>query len=140
MTNALSAFGTKLQIGDGEEEEEFTDIAEITRLRGPNLAGETVEVTSHSSADAWKEYIPTILSAGDVTADLNYVPSDTNHQALITALMGRTKTNFNIITPGTSNTTWAFSAYVAAFNIEENVNGALTAAITLRVTGKPTVS
>ena len=137
MTDAISAFGTQLKIKIAEA---YTAIAEITRIRGLNLTAETVEVTSHSSTDAWKEYIPTVLSAGDVTFDLNYVPSDTAHAALVSALIEKTKSDFQIILPDTGSTTWTFSAYVTAFNVEANVNGALTAAITLRVTGKPTVS
>ena len=135
MTNALSAFGTQLKI---QITGTYTAIAEITRIRGLNLTAETVEVTSHSSTDAWKEYIPTVLSAGDVTFDLNYVPSDTAHAALVSALTAKTISDFQIILPDAGNTTWTFSANVTAFNVEANVNGALTAAVTLRVTGKPT--
>lgn len=143
-TEALFAHGTLLKKGDGVSTgETFSTVAEVTNIGGPGLALEPIEVTSHSSTDGWKEKIGGLLDGGEVSVTINYVPTEGTHDGttgLIADQSNRAVRNFQLVFPDTSETTWTFSALVASFEPGEPVDGALTAEVTLAVTGKPTLA
>jgi len=132
--------GTKLQRGDGEAEETFEDIARVSNISGPSLSLDTEDVTDHSSINGWEEIIPTILRSGEVSLDLNFVPTETTQTDLIVDMLARTLRNFRLVFPDQQSTVWSFKAYVTGFESEEPSDGVLTATATLKVTGEPTMA
>lgn len=144
MTNAISSFGTLLKIGDGATPTEaFTTIAEVKDISGPSLALEVTEVTSHSSPNGWREKIGTLLDGGEVTFEINYVPTENTHDAgtgLVKDMKDRTLRNFQLVFPDVASTTWEFSALVSAFEPSAPVDGSLAASVTLSISGEPTLA
>jgi predicted secreted protein len=140
---AISSFGTLLKIGDGQGSETFATIAEVTELKPPSLKLDTEDVTNHSSTGGWEEVIPTIKSGGEVGLKINFIPTNATHSysaGLLKDFNNKTKRNFQIVFPDGSNTTWSFAAYVTAFKADAPVKGKLSADITLKVTGQPTLA
>lgn len=142
MTGALSSFGTLVKKGDGGSPESFTTIAELLDIEGPEIELDTEEATSHSSTDGWAEYVGTILDGGEVSFEVNYIPTNATHNAttgLIADMKNRTKRNFQIVFPDAGNTTWSFTALVTKVGPGAPVRGKLSGSITLKMTGKPTL-
>ncbi len=143
MTSAISSFGTLIKKGDGGSPESFTTIAELLDIEGPELGLDTEDVTSHSSTDGWAEHIGTILNAGEVSFEVNYVPTNATHNAttgLIKDMTARTKRNFQLVFPDSGNTTWSFTALITSVGPTAPVRGALRGSIGLKLTGKPTLA
>lgn len=144
MSNALSSFATLLKIGDGATPtENFTTIAEVRDISGPKLELGTEEVTHHGSPGGWKEFVGTLLDAGEVTFDLNFIPTEPTHNpttGLIADMKNRVKRNFKLVFPDGGATTWTFAALVTGFEPDEPVEGSLSAAVTLKLTGQPTLA
>lgn len=143
MSSAKSSFGTLLKIGDGGGTEVFTTIAEVKDISGPELSLNVADVTNHSSTGGWKEKLGTILDGGTVKFDVNFIPTAATQgvsSGLLLDLGNRTKRNFKIVFPDGSNTTWTVSALVVAFTPASPVDGAMTASITLDITGQPTIA
>lgn len=142
MTTAISSFGTLVKIGDGASSETFTTIAELRDITPPELASDTEDVTSHSSTGGYEEVIPDgVLKTGEVTFEINYVPTATTHNAtagLIKDWKNKTKRNFQLVYPDSGNSTWVFAAYVTKFASKAPVKGVLRADVTLKLTGQPT--
>jgi len=141
-TNAIPAHGTLLKIGDGGGPETFTTISEVRELSGPEVSLDTEDVTSHDSTDGWEEVIGTILRSGEVSATLNYVPTDGTHDAstgVINDMQNRTLRNFEMVFPDSASTTWSFAALVTNFGPSEDADGILETEITLKLSGKPTL-
>lgn len=137
-TKAISAHGTKLQRGDGATPTElFTDIAEVTNISGPGMSVDAVETTSHSSGGS-REFIGGLLDGGEVSIDINYVPAD--HATLTTDFLSKDVRNYKIQFPSTPATTWSFKALMTNFEPSAPVDGQLTASVTLKVTGTPTLA
>lgn len=140
----ISSFGTLLKIGDGATPTEvFTTIAEVKDISGPSLKLNTDELTNHGSPGGWKEKVGTLLEAGDLSFDLNFVPTHATHNpttGLIADQTARTKRNFQLVFPDTASTTWAFTALVTEFEPAEPVEGVLKASVTLEITGQPTLA
>ena len=142
MTSALAGYGVLLKIGDGGGSETFTTIAEVKDIEGPELELEAKEVTSHDSA-GWREYIGTLLTAGEVSFDLNFIPTHATHSysaGLVKDLVNRTKRNFKLVFPDGGSTTWTFAALVTGFKPSGPVEDELSAEVTLQVTGQPALA
>jgi len=141
---AISSFGTLLKIGDGgSPTETFATIAEVADISGPGLSMDTEDVTNHSSAGGWKEYIGTLLDGGEISFDINYTPTAATHNAstgLINDMENKTKRNFKLVFPDTGATTWSFAAFVTGFEPGEPVSGKLSASVGLKISGQPTLA
>lgn len=139
----LSAFGTVIRMGRGNTipgPETFDTVANVTGISGPGLALDSEDVTTHDSGSAWEEVVATVLRSGEITIDIAYDPRDATHDAisgLVDKLDSKQRVNFRIIFPG--NTEWIFSAFVTGFEPDAPVDGALTAAVTLKLSGAPTL-
>jgi predicted secreted protein len=141
MTSALAAFGTLLKMGNGvtTTAETFTTIAEVKDISGPSLSLNTVDVTAHDGS-GWRDFVATLLDGGEVTFEVNYVPTNATHNntaGLIKMMTGRTLRNYQLVFPGP--TTWTFPAYVTGFEPAAPVDGALTASVTMKISGQPTL-
>jgi predicted secreted protein len=137
----ISAFGTVLSMGDGDTPTEgFDDVANVVKIGGPGLSLDTEDVTTHDSTNAWEEHVPTILRSGEMTLDIIYDPNEGTHDAtdgLISKADGKTLTNFIMTFPDA--TEWEFAAYVTGFEPDGSHDGALTASVSLKITGQPTL-
>lgn len=132
-TSAISAHGTQLKVGDGADPEVFTTIAEVKDISGPPQTMDTEEVTNHDSG-GWKEYIPTLLDAGEVTFDVNYT-GDTSQTSLRTDQQARTLRTWNIVIPFDTPETLEFSGYITNFSYNFPVAGVASGSLTIKVTG-----
>jgi predicted secreted protein len=132
-----AAFGTAFKRG-------ATTIANVTNISGPGLSLDTADVTSHDSTGGWEEVVGTVLRSGEITLDLVYDPNAATHKyasgGLLYDLVSRTAQTFSLVFPSTAAVTWSFSALVTAFEPSAPFDGALTASVTLKLTGAPTLA
>lgn len=144
LSNAQKAFGTFLQIGDGgSPTENFTTISEVKSINGLQMSAKQDDVTSHSSGQPWRQFVSTLLDAGTVQFDINFIPTDATQSYVSGVLRDfsqRNRRNFKLIFPDGASTTWAFTANVQDFKVQAPVDGVLLAQITLKVTGQPTLA
>ncbi|MFZ4773933.1 MAG: phage tail tube protein [Terrimicrobiaceae bacterium] len=130
-----------MKIGDGAGTEAFTTIAEVQKIGGPKLKLDTKEVTSHSSTGGWREFIATLLDAGEVSFDGNFIPTNATQSqssGVLKDMKNRTKRNFQLILPDT--TTWTFAAFVTGFEISAQFDDVLSFSASLKITGAPTLA
>lgn len=141
-TGAMAGYGVLLKIGDGGGTEVFTTIAEVRDIEGPELELEAKEVTSHDSA-GWREYIGTLLTGGEVSFDLNFIPTHATHSyssGLVKDMVNRNRRNFKLVFPDVGATTWTFAALVVGVKPSGPVEDELSAEVTLQITGQPTLA
>lgn len=139
-SNALATQGITVAVGDGATPTEvFTAIAEVTGFSGPTTEANEIEVTTLSSSA--KEFISGLADNGEVTLEVNAVPSDTQHNQIRNDILAGTVRNYQIdFNDGTTtNTTYTFAAFVKAFPFTAAADDKLSGTITLRVTGAITV-
>lgn len=118
--------------------ETLDPVAYISNISGPGLSADTEDVTTHDSTGAWEEHVVTILRTGEVSLDIVYDPAESTHDAstgLLALLETRLPVGFEIVFPNT--TAWAFAAFVTGFEPSMPHDGALTAAVKLKITGAP---
>lgn len=146
-SEAIAAFGTFLQTGDASNAdpllENYTTIDEVMSISGPTLSAATVEVTNHSSGVPWREFISTLLDAGEVSFDLNFVPSNATHSAtsgVVADMTGRVRRSFRIIFPDSGSTEWYFQGVYTKFESSEPTDGKISASVTIKLSGEPTLA
>jgi len=127
----FSAFGTTLLCNG-------SPIAQISSISGPSLSADTVDVTTHDSIDAWEEVAITILRTGELTLELVYDPAV--HSALLDLYENKTLEDYELQFPDDAFTAFQFDAYITAFEPSAPVDGALTASMTVKITGVPTLN
>lgn len=130
--------GVQLKRGDGTEPEVFTAIANITNLQGPGLSRNTIDVTAHDSPSKYMEFIGGLIDAGEVSVDVNYNPAV--HDTLVNDLEDDDPRNYQIVFPDPAATTWGIAAVMTGFEPSAPVDDKLAATLTLKVSGKPTIS
>jgi len=142
MTDAISSFGTFLKKGDGATPTEtFATIAEVGDIEGPDMSLATEEVTHHGSTGGWDEFVGTLLSGGEVTFPLNFLPSNATQDGvtgLQADMKNRTRRNFQIVYPDAGSNGFAFAALVTGVKPKAPVKGKLAADVKLKISGPVT--
>ncbi len=116
----------------------YVTIAEATNFKGLDEKADQLEATNFDSDG--KEYIAGLTDGGEVSADLNFVASDSGQQGLRTDLRAGTLRNFKVIVNDHASdpTTVTFSAIVTtAPGLSGGVNAVIKTSVTLRVSGVP---
>lgn len=138
---AIPAFGTFLKRGDGgSPTEEFTTIAEVKSATW-TMSAKMEDVTTHSSAVPYRQFLSTLIDPGTITFDINFVPTEATQDfsaGLFADFNNRSRRNFKWVFPDQGSTTWALSAYVQDFKPSAPVDGVLSASVTLKISGQPT--
>jgi len=137
MANKNASLGLQIKRGNGANPEVFTALAAVDNISGPGLSMSPIDVTTLD--DTWDEFVAGIRSGGDFTMTLQFEPDDTGHQALLGDFTAGTLRNFELVFPNTGNTLWAFSAYVTKYAPKGAVKSALTADVSLKISGQPTL-
>jgi predicted secreted protein len=145
MTAAIPSHGTLLQKGNGAGPEVFTTIAEVVEITPPALKRESIDATSHSSANAWHEKLKGLKDAGQVTFSINYQPANATHGVGVGGLLGdfsndSTISNWKLIFTDSGPTAWVFPGFVTSFAPKAPLNGRLTADVTIEISGMPTLA
>ena len=128
---AFSGMGTTVSIGG--------TLFVATSITTPTLKRGSIDVTSLSSPNNCKEFVPGMLEAGDFSMDF-YFPGDgvTLAETMTEALEANYQKAFVITFPNTGGAT--FNAFITDFTIDPVTVGdnAVKGKITAKVTGKPT--
>lgn len=120
--------------------EVFTDVAEIKNISGPQHGQELIDVTHMQSPNFYKEFIASFLDGGEVSADLNFT-NVASQTAVLDDLEDRRVSNYQIIfTTDAGDVTCDFTCLVTRFEPSFNMNAAISASLTLKITGKPVYS
>ena len=132
-SSALTSQGMTIAIGNGASPEVFATINEVKSIDGPGGQTNEIDVTDLNSTA--KEFILGLQDEGDITLDMNYLPSDTQH-ALLRTLRGTGATNnYRITFTDSPATTWTFAALVKGFSISNAVDNVTGLSVVLRVSG-----
>lgn len=137
---AIPAYGTLLKRETAFGSTVFVTVAEVKSMNGPSMKGDTIDVTTHSSAasGAWREKISSLLDPGEISFALNLVPASAGHKAILADFTGRIKTNYKFVFPDAGLTEWGFTGYMTQFGAKAEVDGVLEADVTVTLTGAPT--
>lgn len=114
-----------------------TTIAQVRDITGPGLSLDTIDVTTHDSTDAWREFIAGLKDGGEVSLDIVFDPDNASQTNFRTDLDARTINTWSITLTDSSPAIITFSALVTEFEPSMAVEDELSASVTLKITGEP---
>ena len=127
--------GTFLKKGIAE-----TVICEIENISGPEVTADEIDVTTHCSADQFREYVQGLKDGGSVTITGNLDTSDPGQVAIVNDLMTSAPADtYKITFPSGLAAEWGFSGFVTSFSTEAPHDGKVPVEATIKVTGKPSL-
>jgi len=141
-SNAFWAYGSKLQLGDGATSEAFTDIAEITDLTAFDMNRDVIDLTSHNSANGYREKMGGLRDAGSLGIKANWLPNNVTHfetTGIMAKFNADTLSNWKIILPG-SIATFSFAGFASAIKGGTPLDAQGTLEFTVTISGKVTQS
>jgi predicted secreted protein len=137
-TGVLVASAASALTGGSDSAEIFTLVPGVIDLSGPNRSQELIDVTSHDSANRYREFIVSLKDGGQMTGELNYAPSNAQHDGMNSDYEDGILRRWVTVFPDT--TEFEFDAYVESFEVTSAIDQQLKASFTLKITGPVTVT
>jgi len=128
---SVNAFGTVLKIAG-------TAVAEVTSISAPSISRDTIETTHHGSVDGHREFLPGLSDGGEVSLDINWNPADASHAAIYATFTSSANQAYSVMFPNLWELT--FNGMVTGFDATAPIDDRLTASVTIKVTGKVTLT
>jgi hypothetical protein len=137
-SNASVGPGFALQVSDSGLTN-FTSIAEVHAITGPEGKVNMVSVFNQLSPGKADELRPSKITWGDITAEISYVRGDPTHAGLLTLLANGYMRYWKITDPN-SAVVWSGRCYVSGFKPEFPEDDRQKATISLSMDGPVTVA
>lgn len=132
-----AAKGTKLKRG-------AVEIAQVRNIDGPGLEANIIEATSHDDTEGYNTFVQGLKDAGEVSLEIAYDPANATHKnasgGLLYDFATGAVTAYTMVFPDAGATEWDFNAIVKSFQPKAPVDGLLTADVTLKISGAPTLA
>lgn len=135
-SNALPAQGLQLKMNSAGSPSVFVAIPELVSFTGPGGSGQVIDVTNLDSEAV--EKVMGLPDEGQLTFQINHVPTDDMHIALRAARAAHALRSFQIVFPDDGQTTYSFDGYVTGFSDTGGVNATVKASVTIEITGSVT--
>jgi predicted secreted protein len=114
-------------------------IAGLTAINGIELSVDTIDVTTHQSANYYKEILPGLIDPGEVSIEGQFEFTDVSgQQAMLSDLNSRTARTGVITFPAATGSTWTFQGYITNLKIgDAPIDDKIPFSATIKPTGKP---
>ena len=134
------AFGTEFQT-ESPVPGTYVTVAQVRNIGGPSMAGDMIDVSCMESPGFYRQFVQGYNDAGEVALDLIFDPADetqdaTDPDGLLALFDNQEENGFQIVFP--DSTIWRFTGLVSAYEPGAPFDEALTATVTVKVTGQPT--
>jgi len=143
MSNATFGKGTLLRRETAPGSGVYETIAECKTISGPGTDADEIDITNQDSVGAVREFLRGLINPGEITTEVNFDPNDATHDGstgCFADLLAGTVRSWRVVFPTTPTATLQFTAFVKGFPMTSPVDNVLTASLTLKLTGLPTLS
>ena len=142
---ARGSFGAIFYIGGtsgasmGTSTAPMMAVSEILTITAPNYTANSIDLTNQNTTEYFKEFIAGVRDPGSLSLTANYLSSATQHnQTIPNYFYGGLKMPWALYLSGTSsmNCFWGYG-YVTNYTVTSPPDGAVSFAMTVKLTGKP---
>lgn len=134
--SGIDAFGTKWSFStDGGTT--FTDVADVTKIDVLAIKADTTDVSSHDSTGQWREFTGSMKDGGELSMELNYDPAV---HGTILAQIGGTPIKHKVTLTDAGAAVVAFDGIITGLKAQAPYDDKLSATVTVKVSGAPTIT
>lgn len=125
---AYTGFATTIKFGG-------TAVVAVTDISGPGITVTSIDVSTRDSLA--RKFLPGMYDAGEITFSIVYDPDAVTHAAITTALLAGTVLACVLTLSDTTPATVTFSGFITNFSVKTPLDDAMTADVTVKITGVP---
>lgn len=133
MLGYATVFNLESSVSPADCPPTMIPIAEVRNISAPKQKTDTVDVTHNQSPGRRREFIAGLIDPGDTSFECNFVPGTASMQLIETWLSTGNVADCNIIFPNL--VAWTFQGIVVGYDVKAETAAALTATVTMKVTG-----
>jgi predicted secreted protein len=136
-SSALLGYGSVFEIVSDSSPDLYVALAEIKSITPPSITVDQVEVTHMQSPNRFREFISGLQDGGETSFEMNFIPGSTSDDRLFELLnlgVGVSRRRACRISYP-NGVTWSFNAEVTGYEPDVPFDDAMTATVTLKVTG-----
>jgi len=116
-----------------------TTVTELTSISGPQFSSDDIDVTTHNSANKFREFVKGLTDAGEIEIEGNM--NDTDYDTIYAAAITTTIQSMTITLPTTpSATVWYANGYIKGFETEIPSDDKINFTATAKITGMPVMA
>ena len=141
-SQAISAHGAQLLLGQGVSPYTYVLISEVGAITGPAFTATVIDV-SNMESQGWKESIAGMRTGGQVSFEINWIPEDPTHSyatGLLHYFANGLVAPLQLILPTTPSVTWSFMSIIKTFTPDLPLDGKLAVKVDVEITGVPTLA
>ena len=117
----------------------YTAVAGVVSISRSGESKETHDVTTLVATNMIRSFITGLIDPGEVTLELLY-EDITSQDDLRTDLLASTDHGYQIVLPASINKTWTFQGIITNIGEDFPVDGAISRAVTIKVSGAMTIA
>ena len=125
---AYSGFATTLKLAG-------TAVVAVQDISGPGISTTSIDVSTRDAVA--RKFLPGMYDPGEVTFSIVYDPDAATHAALTTAQLAGTVQTCVLTLGDATPATITFSAFITNFSLKTPMDDAMTADLTLKISGVP---
>jgi ABC-type phosphate transport system permease subunit len=110
-------------------------VVAVTDISGPGISVTSIDVSTRDLLA--RKFLPGMYDPGEVTFSIVYDPDTATHQAITTAILAGTILAGILTLSDATPATITFSCFITNFSLKTPMDDAMTADITLKLTGAP---
>lgn len=138
-SEASLGYGSKFEITDTTVSPSIlVEMAEVFEITPPSFESDDVDVTHMQSPNRTREQIPGLVTPGECSFQMNYVPNSASDQMLLALRQSGSQRTCVITFP--NGVTWTFLGAVKGYEVAMPVDDKMTATVTMQVSGDITPS
>lgn len=133
MSNVSRGLGATLQVG-------ATNVGTITKISNPQMKRASIDVTTLSSPNGFKQFIAGLADAGNFTVEGFFDTSDAGQNLLNTKFINSTVDTYTVTFPSIVGASWTASCFITDLVLggDADTTKALTFKATFLISGQPT--
>lgn len=130
---AVIAFGAAMTWGGA-------GVGSLTNINGLEITVDSIDATTHSSADGFREFLPGMAAVGDISVEGYFDKSDTDGQhTMVTDAAAKTEKEVIIQFDTVKKISWTFDGFITSVKVgDADLEGNIKFSATIKPTGKPT--
>ena len=117
-------------------------IADLAPVGGPELGRDAIDVSTMDSPNKFREFIPGMLDAGEVTMDINYDGTAAGTGNFLSQQLTQTAqaitVSFGEGTNTATSSSWVCSGFMTGLGHAIPHDDKVTQSVTIKLTGEPT--
>ena len=132
----VDAFGTQWSM-DPAGGTAYVDVAEVTSVDVLDISADTIDVSSHDSANQWREFVGGMKDGGELSMEINYDPA--LHGTILSNIGGDPVAHRITLTDAGAAVV-TFDGVLTGLKASAPFDDKLSGTVTIKVSGEPVIT